>query len=349
MSDLRDNILDCIGDTPLVRLNRVVRPRGATVYAKLEAQNAGGSVKSRIGLAMLCAAAETGTFTWGKSVIIEPTSGNTGIALAMAAAVAGNRIILTMPETMSEERRRLLVAYGAELELTDAAEGMNGAIRRAQELVERIPNAYMPNQFENAANPAAHEANTGPEIWRDTGGQVDIFVAGVGTGGTLTGVGRYLQRQNPAVRIVAVEPAASPVLSGGEPGSHAIAGIGAGFCPPVLDLGLIDRVITVTDEAAAAMTRRLASEEGILCGISSGAAVHVAAQIAASPELLASGPDFPRAGRPRPQAQGASLGDGGEEPEAPAVSVGDQTRTIVTVLPDTGERYLSTDLFRTRA
>ena len=207
MPDIRDNIVGCIGNTPLVRLNKVIPQDAATVYAKLEAHNAGGSVKSRIGFAMLEAAAKAGDFVWGETVIIEPTSGNTGIALALAAAVGGNRIVLAMPEAMSEERRRLLAGYGAELELTDAAKGMKGAIERARELLQEIGDAYMPNQFENPANPAAHEATTGPEIWRDTGGSVDIFVAGVGTGGTVTGVGRYLSRQNPHVQIVAVEPA----------------------------------------------------------------------------------------------------------------------------------------------
>jgi len=307
MPDIRDNIVKCIGNTPLVRLNKVIRQGGATVYAKLEAHNAGGSVKSRIGFAMLEAATKAGDFVWGETVIIEPTSGNTGIALALAAAVGRNRIILTMPEAMSEERRRLLAGYGAELELTDAAKGMNGAIERAHELLDEIGDAYMPNQFENPANPAAHEATTGPEIWRDTGGDVDIFVAGVGTGGTITGVGRYLRAQSPHVQIVAVEPAGSPVLSGGQPGKHAIAGIGAGFCPTVLDFSLIDRVVTVTDEEAKAMDRRLAEEEGIFSGTAAGAAVHVAVQIATE---------------------------------------ADADRTVVTVLPDTGERYLSTDLFR---
>ncbi len=322
MPDIRDNIVGCIGNTPLVRLNKVIPQDAATVYAKLEAHNAGGSVKSRIGFAMLEAAAKAGDFIWGETVIIEPTSGNTGIALALAAAVGGNRIILTMPEAMSEERRRLLVGYGAELELTDAAKGMKGAIERAHELLQEIGDAYMPNQFENPANPAAHETTTGPEIWRDTGGAVDIFVAGVGTGGTITGVGRYLRRHNPHVQIIAVEPAGSPVLSGGQPGKHAIAGIGAGFCPTVLDFSLIDRVVTVTDEQAKSMARRLAEEDGIFCGISSGAAVHVAVEIATEPKLSPRGSGF--------------------QPD----SVANKAQTIVTVLPDTGERYLSTDLFR---
>lgn len=308
MTGVLDDIRHCIGNTPLVRLNKLVPPGGARLCAKLEAHNEGGSVKSRIGFAMLDAAAEQGHFVWGRTTIIEPTSGNTGIALALAAAVGGNRVILTMPDSMSRERRRLLAGYGAELELTDAAKGMKGAIAAAQQLFEQLPDAYMPNQFENPANPAIHEATTGPEIWRDTGGQVDIFVAGVGTGGTITGVGRFLRSRNPHVRIIAVEPATSAVLSGGEAGRHNIQGIGAGFCPAVLDMSLIDEVMAVTDRQARAMSRRLAAEEGILCGISSGAAAHVAVQLAAAAR---------------------------------------QDQTVVTVLPDTGERYLSTNLFTT--
>ena len=306
MAGLNEDILKAIGNTPLVRLNKVVQDGAARVCVKVEGQNPGGSVKSRIGYAMLQAAAEAGDFVWGETTIIEPTSGNTGIGLALAAAVTGNRLILTMPESMSEERRRLLASYGAELELTAAAEGMRGAIGRAEELLAEIPDAYMPNQFENAANPAAHEATTGPEIWRDTDGQVDVFVAGVGTGGTITGVGRYLRRVNPHVQIVAVEPAGSPVLSGGEPGKHGIQGIGAGFQPGVLDMSVIDRVVTVGDDEAKMMARRLATVEGLLCGISSGAAAYVAIEVAAE---------------------------------------GEPDQTVVTVLPDTGERYLSTDLF----
>ena len=306
MAGLNEDILKAIGNTPLVRLNKIVPDGAARVCVKMEGQNPGGSVKSRIGYAMLQAAAEAGDFVWGETTIIEPTSGNTGIGLALAAAVTGNRLILTMPESMSEERRRLLASHGAELELTAAADGMRGAIARAEELLAEIPDAYMPNQFENAANPAAHEATTGPEIWRDTNGQVDVFVAGVGTGGTITGVGRYLRRVNPHVQIVAVEPAGSPVLSGGEPGKHGIQGIGAGFQPGVLDMSVIDRVVTVGDDEAKMMTRRLATVEGLLCGISSGAAAYVAVEVAAESE-----PD----------------------------------QTVVTVLPDTGERYLSTDLF----
>ncbi len=303
---LNEDILKAIGNTPLVRLNKVVPDGAARVCVKVEGQNPGGSVKSRIGYAMLAAAAEAGEFVWGETTIVEPTSGNTGIGLALAAAVRGNRLIMTMPESMSEERGRLLASYGAELELTTGAEGMRGAIGRAQELLEEIPDAYMPNQFENAANPAVHEATTGPEIWRDTNGHVDVFVAGVGTGGTITGVGRYLRRVNPRVQIVAVEPAGSPVLSGGEPGKHAIQGIGAGFQPGVLDMSVVDEVVRVSDDDATVMARRLATVEGLLCGISSGAAAHVAVEVAVESE-----PD----------------------------------RTVVTILPDTGERYLSTDLF----
>lgn len=301
-------ILRTIGNTPLVRLLKVVPEGAAAVWAKTEARNPGGSVKDRIGHAMLSAACEQGLITWGKTTIVEPTSGNTGIGLALAAAVGGNRIVLTMPESMSIERRRLLAALGAELELTPAAEGMNGAIERARQLVTELEDAYMPNQFENPANPAAHEATTGPEIWAQTDGKLDAFVAGVGTGGTITGVGRYLRARKPDVRLFAVEPAASPVLSGGEPGRHGIQGIGAGFCPPVLEFSLIDRVLTVTDGEAMQMARRLAAEEGIFCGISSGAAAHAAVELAR--EM-------------------------------------DEDATVVTLLPDTGERYLSTTLFET--
>ena len=301
-------ILRTIGSTPLVRLLKVVPEGAAAVWAKTEARNPGGSVKDRIGHAMLSAAAEQGLFTWGKTTIVEPTSGNTGIGLALAAAVGGNRIVLTMPESMSIERRRLLAALGADLELTPAAEGMNGAIERARQLVTELDDAYMPNQFENPANPAAHEATTGPEIWAQTEGQLDAFVAGVGTGGTITGVGRYLRARKPGVRLIAVEPAGSPVLSGGERGSHAIQGIGAGFCPPVLEFSLIDRVLTITDGEAMQMARRLAAEEGLFCGISSGAAAHAAVELA------------------------REMGEGD---------------TVVTLLPDTGERYLSTTLFET--
>ncbi len=301
-------ILRTIGSTPLVRLLKVVPEGAAAVWAKTEARNPGGSVKDRIGHAMLSAACEQGLLTWGKTTIVEPTSGNTGIGLALAAAVGGNRIVLTMPESMSIERRRLLAALGAELELTPATEGMNGAIERARRIVTELDDAYMPNQFENPANPAAHEATTGPEIWTQTEGQLDAFVAGVGTGGTITGVGRYLRAHKPEVRLVAVEPAGSPVLSGGERGSHGIQGIGAGFCPPVLEFSLIDRVLPVTDEQAMTMARRLAAEEGIFCGISSGAAAHAAVELA------------------------REMGEGG---------------TVVTLLPDTGERYLSTTLFAT--
>jgi cysteine synthase len=306
VAGFNEDILKAIGNTPLVRLNKVLVDAAAQVLVKIEGQNPGGSVKSRIGYAMLAAAAEAGHFAWGETTIIEPTSGNTGIGLALAAAVRGNRLILTMPESMSEERRRLLASYGAELELTAAADGMRGAIGRAQELLGEIPGAYMPSQFENPANPAVHEATTGPEIWRDTNGQVDVFVAGVGTGGTITGVGRYLRHVNPDVEIVAVEPAGSPVLSGGEPGKHGIQGIGAGFQPAVLDMSIIDRVVVVSDDDAKVMARRLATVEGILCGISSGAAAHAAVEVAASTE---------------------------------------PGKTVVTILPDTGERYLSTDLF----
>jgi len=305
MALLNPGVLRTIGNTPLVPLLKVVPAGAAAVWVKLEARNPGGSVKDRIGHAMLSAACEV---TWGQTTIVEPTSGNTGIGLALAAAVGGNRVILTMPESMSIERRRLLAALGAQIELTPAAQGMGGAIERARGLLAELEDAYMPNQFENPANPAVHEATTGPEIWAQTEGQLDAFVAGVGTGGTITGVGRYLRARKPDVRLIAVEPAGSPVLSGGERGSHGIQGIGAGFCPPVLEFSLIDRVLTVTDGEAMQMARRLATEEGIFCGISSGAAAHAAVELA------------------------RELGEG---------------CTVVTLLPDTGERYLSTTLFET--
>ncbi|HCU35534.1 MAG TPA: cysteine synthase A [Armatimonadetes bacterium] len=308
MALLNPGVLRTIGNTPLVPLLKVVPAGAAAVWVKLEARNPGGSVKDRIGHAMLSAACEQGLFTWGQTTIVEPTSGNTGIGLALAAAVGGNRVILTMPESMSIERRRLLAALGAQIELTPAAQGMGGAIERARGLLAELEDAYMPNQFENPANPAAHEATTGPEIWAQTEGRLDAFVAGVGTGGTITGVGRYLRARQPDVRLIAVEPAGSPVLSGGERGSHGIQGIGAGFCPRVLEFSLLDRVLTVTDAQAIAMARRLAAEEGIFCGISSGAAAHAAVEVA------------------------GEMGEGG---------------TVVTVLPDTGERYLSTALFET--
>ena len=303
-----DTITDLIGHTPLLKLNRFAKENefGADVYAKLEYFNPAGSVKDRIARAMLDDAEARGALKPG-SVIIEPTSGNTGIGLAAVSAARGYRIILTMPETMSVERRNLLKAYGAELVLTDGSKGMKGAIARAEELASEIPNSFIPSQFTNPANPAVHRATTGPEIWEDTDGKVDIFVAGVGTGGTVTGVGEYLKAQNPNVKVVAVEPAGSPVLSQGKAGPHKIQGIGAGFVPDTLNTGVYDEIIPVENEDAFSTGRALARKEGLLVGISSGAAVWAATQLARRPE---------NAGK-----------------------------VIVALLPDTGDRYLSTPMF----
>ncbi len=303
-----NSITELIGKTPLLKLNRFLAEKGLTgeIYAKLEYLNPAGSVKDRVALAMLDDAAAKGLVKPG-TVIIEPTSGNTGIGLAAVSAARGYRMILTMPENMSVERRKLLSAYGAEVVLTDGSQGMQGAIAKAQELAASIPNSFLPGQFTNPANPAAHRASTGPEIWADTDGKVDIFVAGVGTGGTLTGVGAYLKSQNPQVKVVAVEPADSPVLSQGRAGSHQIQGIGAGFVPDTLDTGIYDEVIPVGSEDAFAAGRALACREGLLVGISSGAAVWAAAQLAKRPE--------------------------------------NRGKVIVVLLPDTGDRYLSTPMF----
>jgi cysteine synthase A len=298
-----DNVLDLVGPTPVVRLRRVVPPNAATVWAKLERTNPGGSVKDRIGKSMIEAAEEAGVLEPG-GVIVEPTSGNTGIGLAMAAAVKGYRLILTMPETMTAERRALMKAYGAELVLTPGDEGMGGAIAAAEALV-REHGYFMPQQFQNPANPDVHRRTTGPEIIAQVG-HLDAFVAGVGTGGTITGAGGALKAAVPGVRIVAVEPASSPVLSGGEPGSHRIPGMGAGFVPAVLDRGVIDEVVQVENDDAWEMARRLAREEGILAGISSGAAAWAAVEVA---RRL------------------------------------DEGKVVVVLLPDTGERYLSTGVF----
>ena len=297
-----------IGNTPLLELTHIEQSLGlrAHLLAKLEYLNPAGSVKARIGKAMIEDAEARGVLRPG-SVIIEPTSGNTGIGLAAVAAARGYRVIIVMPETMSVERRLLMKAYGAELVLTDGAKGMTGAIEKAEELAAATPGSFIPGQFVNPANPAAHYASTGPEIWRDTEGAVDLFVAGVGTGGTLTGVGRYLKEQNPKIRIVAVEPASSPVLSGGAPGAHAIQGIGAGFVPQVLDPQVYDEVIAVANEDAFSAGKMLGRTEGVLAGISSGAALFAAIALARRPE---------NAGK-----------------------------TIVALLPDTGDRYLSTPLF----
>ena len=299
---------ELIGNTPLLELGNYEKAHGleATILAKLEYLNPAGSVKDRIALAMLDDAESRGLLKPG-SVIIEPTSGNTGIGLAAVAAARGYRIILTMPETMSVERRSLLRAYGAELVLTEGAKGMKGAIAKAQELAAQTENSFIPGQFTNPANPRAHRETTGPEIWRDTDGKVDIFVAGVGTGGTVTGVGEYLKAQNPAVRVVAVEPAGSPVLSGGASGPHKIQGIGAGFVPDTLNRAVLDEILPVENEDAFAAGRELARREGVLAGISSGAALHAATVLAKRPE--------------------------------------NRGKVIVVLLPDTGDRYLSTPLF----
>ena len=301
-----ENASAAIGDTPMIRINRLVPPEHATVFAKCEFFQPLNSVKDRIGAAMIAAAEKEGRLT-PQTHVIEPTSGNTGIALAFVCAAKGYRLTLAMPESMSVERRALLRAMGANLELTPAAEGMPGAIRRAAQMVAQDPDAWMPQQFENPANPAVHEATTGPEIWEDTGGQIDAIVAGVGTGGTITGVARYIRRQNPHFRVIAVEPKQSPVISGGAPGKHPIQGIGAGFIPKNLDTSLLDEVITVDGEDAFEWGRRLARYEGIMAGISSGANMWAAAQVA-------SRPDF-------------------------------KGKRIVTIMCSLGERYLSTPLF----
>ena len=302
------SLADLVGNTPLLELGNLMRKEGleARVLAKLESFNPAGSVKDRVALAMIDDAEAAGRLKPG-AVIIEPTSGNTGIGLAAVAAARGYRVILTMPETMSVERRSLLKAYGAELVLTPGPEGMKGAIAKAEELAKEIPGALIPGQFDNPANPAAHRTTTGPEIWRDTDGAVDVFVAGIGTGGTITGVGEYLKQQNPAVRVVGVEPKDSPVLSGGPAGPHKIQGIGAGFVPAVLNTAVYDELLTVCSEDAFRTGRELARSEGLLAGISSGAALWAALAVAR-----------------RPESEG---------------------KTIVVLLPDTGDRYLSTPLF----
>ena len=308
MSNIYTSADQLIGKTPLLELTNLEKEEGleATILAKLEYFNPAGSVKDRIAKAMIDDAEAKGLLKPG-SVLIEPTSGNTGIGLASVAAARGYRIIIVMPETMSVERRQLMKAYGAELVLTEGSKGMKGAIAKADELAKEIPDAFIPGQFVNPANPAVHKATTGPEIWADTDGKVDIFVAGVGTGGTITGVGKYLKEQNPAVKVVAVEPAGSPVLSKGTSGAHKIQGIGAGFVPEVLNTAVYDEVIAVENEDAFAAGRLVGRKEGVLVGISSGAAVWAAIQLAKRPE--------------------------------------NKGKTIVALLPDTGDRYLSTPLF----
>ena len=308
MSRIYSSADELIGSTPLLEVKNIEREEGlkARILVKLEYFNPAGSVKDRVAKAMIDDAEAKGLLKPG-SVIIEPTSGNTGIGLASVAAARGYRIIIVMPETMSVERRQLMKAYGAELVLSEGSKGMKGAIAKADELAKEIPGAFIPGQFVNPANPAAHYAATGPEIWADTDGQVDIFVAGVGTGGTITGVGQYLKEQNPAVKVVAVEPASSPVLSEGRSGAHMIQGIGAGFVPEVLDTGVYDEIVPVTNENALSTGRRMGRSEGVLVGISSGAALWAAVELAKRPE---------NAGK-----------------------------TIVALLPDTGDRYLSTPMY----
>lgn len=306
MSRIASDITDLVGNTPLVKLNRVIGKAKAQVIAKVESFNPCGSVKDRIGIYMINEAEKSGLIN-SNTTIIEPTSGNTGVALAFVCAARGYKLILTMPETMSTERRQLLKAFGAKLTLTPGEQGMLGAVNKAEELITKTPNSFMPQQFRNSANPKAHRETTAKELWRDTDGKLDILVAGIGTGGTVTGVAEILKQYRKDITVIAVEPEESPVLSGGKPGPHKIQGIGAGFVPDILRLDLIDEIIRISSNDALIMTRRLAKEEGILAGISSGAAVSAAVQVAQRPE---------------------SMG-----------------KLITVILPDTGERYLTTQLF----
>lgn len=306
MARIYESLTDLIGNTPLLRLHRTAKGLNADIVVKIESFNPGGSVKDRISFNMIKTAEEKGLIN-KNTVIIEPTSGNTGIGLALVSAVKGYKLILTMPDTMSVERRSLLKAYGADLVLTPGSEGMKGAVNKARELAAEIPNSFIPQQFENSANPDIHRRTTAEEIWADTDGRIDILVGGVGTGGTITGVGEVIKSRKPGFKVVAVEPEDSPVLSGGQPGPHKIQGIGAGFVPEVLNRDIIDEIYRVTNEQALETARRLAKEEGLLVGISSGAAVYAALEIAKRPE--------------------------------------NKDKMIVAILPDTGERYLSTPLF----